>query len=357
MKMMNRTMTAMGLALAALELSAAAALAEDAPRQMTIACYAAGIQEYIEGNILPDFEKQYNVKVSYLPGVSLATISKLQAQKDAPQIDVACLDDGPREQAKAMGLLQATDPAKMPNLADVYDVAKMPDNIGVGWAVFGVGIVYNPEAYTKAGLQPPKSWNDLALPELKDHVIADTITSTYGLDLLIMLAKANGGGLDNMEPGFAKMKDVAANVPTFDTTADLSSFFQQGEAWVGVWTNGDDGEQLVPVGKAYFGFTDEELIQIDRFVRRNTVDRFGPVREVVHEGDTGLVLEVAFEGLQRSSRHKSGLAMRFPRINRLRWDKPPREADRLETLETMLQRIERGRGQPAAAAAPLPEAG
>lgn len=239
MKMMNRTMTAMGLALAALELSAAAALAEDAPRQMTIACYAAGIQEYIEGNILPDFEKQYNVKVSYLPGVSLATISKLQAQKDAPQIDVACLDDGPREQAKAMGLLQATDPAKMPNLADVYDVAKMPDSIGVGWAVFGVGIVYNPEAYTKAGLQPPKSWNDLALPELKDHVIADTITSTYGLDLLIMLAKANGGGLDNMEPGFAKMKDVAANVPTFDTTADLSSFFQQGEAWVGVWTNGE----------------------------------------------------------------------------------------------------------------------
>lgn len=239
MKIVNRTMTAMGLALAALELSPAAALAEDAPRQMTIACYAAGIQEYIEGNILPDFEKQYNVKVSYLPGVSLATISKLQAQKDAPQIDVACLDDGPREQAKAMGLLQATDPAKMPNLADVYDVAKMPDNIGVGWAVFGVGIVYNPEAYTKAGLQPPKSWNDLALPELKDHVIADTITSTYGLDLLIMLAKANGGGLDNMEPGFTKMKDVAANVPTFDTTADLSSFFQQGEAWVGIWTNGE----------------------------------------------------------------------------------------------------------------------
>lgn len=239
MKIMNRTMTAMGLALAALELSAVAALAEDVPRQMTIACYAAGIQEYIEGNILPDFEKQYNVKVSYLPGVSLATISKLQAQKDAPQIDVACLDDGPREQAKAMGLLQATDPAKMPNLADVYDVAKMPDNIGVGWAVFGVGIVYNPEAYTKAGLQPPKSWNDLALPELKDHVIADTITSTYGLDLLIMLARANGGSLDNMEPGFAKMKDVAANVPTFDTTADLSSFFQQGEAWVGVWTNGE----------------------------------------------------------------------------------------------------------------------
>jgi DNA ligase-1 len=105
----------------------------------------------------------------------------------------------------------------------------------------------------------------------------------------------------------------------------------------GVW-NAED--QLVPVGKAYFGFTDEELIEIDRFVRRNTIDRFGPVREVRHDADNGLVLEVAFEGLQRSTRHKSGIAMRFPRINRLRWDKPPREADRLETLEAFLANAE-----------------
>ena len=118
----------------------------------------------------------------------------------------------------------------------------------------------------------------------------------------------------------------------------------------GVWTKAQEGDVLVPVGKAYFGFTDQELIEIDRYVRSNTVERFGPVREVTHEPDTGLVLEVAFEGLQRSTRHKSGLAMRFPRINRLRWDKPPREADRLETLEHMLTRIETGRAAPAAGA-------
>ena len=105
----------------------------------------------------------------------------------------------------------------------------------------------------------------------------------------------------------------------------------------GVWTETENGDELVPVGKAYFGFTDEELLQIDRFVRRNTTEKFGPVRHVVHEADKGLVLEVAFEGLQRSPRHKSGVAMRFPRISRLRWDKPPREADRLETLENMLK--------------------
>jgi DNA ligase 1 len=111
----------------------------------------------------------------------------------------------------------------------------------------------------------------------------------------------------------------------------------------GVWSRGQEGDELVPVGKAYFGFTDEELLQIDRFVRRNTIDRFGPVREVVHEPNEGLVLEVAFEGLQRSTRHKSGLAMRFPRINRLRWDKPPGEADRLERLEAILARLDAGR--------------
>jgi ATP-dependent DNA ligase len=114
-----------------------------------------------------------------------------------------------------------------------------------------------------------------------------------------------------------------------------SSFYS--DYTFGVWTRGVDGEQLVPVGKAYFGFTDEELLQIDRFVRRNTTEKFGPVRHVVHEPEQGLVLEVAFEGLARSPRHKSGVAMRFPRINRLRWDKPPREADRLETLERMLK--------------------
>ncbi|MGA7489897.1 MAG: cisplatin damage response ATP-dependent DNA ligase [Xanthobacteraceae bacterium] len=122
----------------------------------------------------------------------------------------------------------------------------------------------------------------------------------------------------------------------------------------GVWTKGDGGDELVPVGKAYFGFTDEELLQIDRFVRRNTVGRFGPVREVVHAAEQGLVLEVAFEGLQRSTRHKSGLAMRFPRINRLRWDKPPGEADRLETLERMLEKMGAERGVAPARAEEAP---
>ncbi len=101
----------------------------------------------------------------------------------------------------------------------------------------------------------------------------------------------------------------------------------------GAWRDGEAGTpELVPVGKSYFGFTDEELKELDRWVRNHTVDSFGPVRQV----EPKLVFEVAFDSVHRSTRHKSGVAMRFPRINRIRWDKPAAEADRLETLSAMI---------------------
>jgi DNA ligase-1 len=111
-----------------------------------------------------------------------------------------------------------------------------------------------------------------------------------------------------------------------------SSFYS--DYTFGLWRPAPGGGgELVPVGKAYFGFTDEELKAIDRWVRANTVNRFGPVREVAR----GLVFEVAFDAVNRSARHKSGVAMRFPRIQRIRWDKPAAEADRLETLERLIE--------------------
>jgi DNA ligase 1 len=96
-----------------------------------------------------------------------------------------------------------------------------------------------------------------------------------------------------------------------------------------VWS--DEGE-LVPFAKAYSGLTDAEIRRVDAFVRRNTRDKFGPVRTVNPE----LVFELAFEGIQRSSRHKSGVAVRFPRILRWRTDKKPRDADTLQTIRALL---------------------
>lgn len=96
----------------------------------------------------------------------------------------------------------------------------------------------------------------------------------------------------------------------------------------GVWRD----QEIVPIGKAYFGFTDDELKQLDRFVRANTLTTFGPVRELKKT----MVVEVAFDSAHRSTRHKSGIALRFPRINRIRWDKPAEEA---ETLEAVIARF------------------
>ncbi|WP_029604241.1 cisplatin damage response ATP-dependent DNA ligase [Kozakia baliensis] len=105
-----------------------------------------------------------------------------------------------------------------------------------------------------------------------------------------------------------------------------SSFYS--DYTFGLWREGERGRELVPIGKAYSGFTDEELKFLDRWVRHHTTARFGPVREV----EKGLVLEIAFDAAQRSARHKSGVALRFPRVARLRTDKPVEEADELDAF-------------------------
>jgi len=98
----------------------------------------------------------------------------------------------------------------------------------------------------------------------------------------------------------------------------------------GVW----NGDVLVPFAKAYSGLTDQEIRQVDAFVKAHTRERFGPVRTV----EQSLVFEIAFEGIQESSRHKSGIAVRFPRISRWRRDKPAAEADTLENLKALARK-------------------
>ena len=106
-----------------------------------------------------------------------------------------------------------------------------------------------------------------------------------------------------------------------------SSFYS--DFTFGIWNN----NEILPIGKAYSGFTDVELQQLDKWVRKNTIKRFGPVREV----QKTLVVELAFDSAHVSSRHKSGIALRFPRINRIRWDKPAKEADTLENVKALIR--------------------
>jgi DNA ligase-1 len=106
-----------------------------------------------------------------------------------------------------------------------------------------------------------------------------------------------------------------------------SSFYS--DYTFGCWQD----DKLLPIGKAYSGFTDDELKQLDKWVRSNTIGRFGPVKEVKKE----LVFEVAFDSVHHSKRHKSGVALRFPRIHRIRWDKPASEGDQLTTLLSLIE--------------------
>jgi putative spermidine/putrescine transport system substrate-binding protein len=226
------------LAFAALGVMAADKAAQ-ATTPLVLACYPGAPEDFFRAEIIPRFEKQFDAKVTYLTSNSPATIAKLEAQKNDPQIDVACIDDGPLVQAKGMGLVQPTDPSKLPNLKDIQQISQFPDHIGVGWSLFRLGLAYNPEIFKQKNLPPLTSWLDLGRADLKGHVVVNSISISYTPILLTLLARAKGGDDHHIDPGFAAMQDIKQNIFTYDTTADLTPYFQQQEAWVGDWTDSE----------------------------------------------------------------------------------------------------------------------
>ena len=188
-------------------------------------------------------------------------------------------------------------------------------------------------------LVPFATWEELAAIRL-DPTLAGAGEAADAIEGL-MLKRRDSAYLPGRPKGFwFKWKRQPFNVDAVMMYAQRghgkrASFYS--DYTFGVWRDGPGGRELVPVGKAYSGFTDQELAKLDRHVRAHTVSRFGPVREVEHGPNSGLVLEIAFEGLNRSTRHKSGVAMRFPRVNRIRWDKPPAEADTLDALVKLIR--------------------
>ncbi|MGF9692537.1 ABC transporter substrate-binding protein [Rhizobium sp. 0TCS1.26] len=232
---MSRSMMTAAFAAAVTILAPVVAQAEE----VVFACWGGASQENFQKAILPPFEKKYGVKVQYVPGGSTYFVSQLQAQKGSPELDVACMDDGPQSIARDLGLLEPLTPARLVETPDIVPAAIGKDASGVGYGLLAMGLVYNPKALADAGIAPPTSWNDLADPRFKGHVVMGTIDNTPGLFALAMLARANGGGVDNIEPGFAKMKEVAANIGSFVKGTDMTPYFQQGEAWISVWTNSE----------------------------------------------------------------------------------------------------------------------
>jgi DNA ligase-1 len=180
------------------------------------------------------------------------------------------------------------------------------------------------------------------LSELVEFNVRDNLNDLHtacresGLEGLMLKPWGSSYVAGRPKPGWFKWKRDPLMIDTVMMYAQRghgrrSSFYS--DFTFGVWRTNDGNIELVPVAKAYFGFTDDELKELDKWVRNNTIKRFGPVRQV----GEGLVVELAFDSIHLSKRHKSGVAMRFPRLHRIRWDKPVEEADYLETLEAWIE--------------------
>ena len=210
-----------------------------ATEEVVFGCWGGASEKTFTEKILPPFEQANDVKVRYVPGVSTYFTAQLQARRQSPEMDVVCQDDGPQSVARELGLLAPYDKAAIPALGDAQPLAMGVDDVGVGYGLLAMGIVYALDALKEAGIEPPASWNDLADARFKDRIVMMGIDGTPGLQALIMLARANGGDENNIEPGFEKMKEVSKNVFEFAKSSDMSKYFQQNEAWVSVWTNAE----------------------------------------------------------------------------------------------------------------------
>lgn len=222
---------AAGLALA---LAAQPALAQ---QTLTVAGYGGSWEQTLRKEVFPAFEAKHNVTIEYTAGNSTDTIAKLQAQKDNQVIDVAIVDDGPMNQAIALGFCA---PIKDLPKADLYKAALFKDDMAVAVGQTGTGLMVNTKYFADKGWALPTSWNDLKDPKYKGLVVIPPINNTYGLYALLMYARLNGGGEADVEPGFKVMKaDINPNVLVYEPSpGKMTELFQSGQAALAVWGTG-----------------------------------------------------------------------------------------------------------------------
>jgi putative spermidine/putrescine transport system substrate-binding protein len=212
-----------------------AGLATTQTRELVVGAWGDPYEAGWRKALVPAFEKQHNAKIVWVQGFSSQTLAKLRAQKDNPQIDVAMMDDGPHRQAAALGLVEKIDRSKLANAKELYEVAFEPGDFGIGFAVAGYGLYYNTKAFADNKWAPPTSWLDLYRPELKGKVSVHNIANANGLYLLLALNKIAGGTDDNVDRGFAKVKELVPAVVTFDKFGETPTLIQQGSTVIGTW--------------------------------------------------------------------------------------------------------------------------
>ena len=200
--------------------------------------YGGSFERLLKEKVLPSFERENNAKIVYVPGNSTDTLAKLQAQKNNQELDVVFLDDGPMFQAISFGFCDTISDAAI--FDDIYDIAKMGTDKAVGAGFVVTGLAYNEETFRKNGWAAPSSWNDLTDPKYKGKLVVPPINNTYGLHALVMMARMNGGGETDIEPGFTSfVEEVGPNVLVFEpSSGKMSELFQNGEIAISVWGSG-----------------------------------------------------------------------------------------------------------------------
>lgn len=211
------------------------------------------LQKAYEEKIIPGFEARTGAKVVYVVGSSSDTVAKLIAQKGHQDLSIVLIDSGPMTRAVDQNLC-APLPA-LPVLNDLDPKARMPGGTAVGYGFYATGLGYNTAIFAKNGWAAPTSWNDLGDPKFKGKVIVGSTTG-YGIEALVMLARANGGSEKNIEPGFAFMaKKVAPNALNWESSnANIMQQLQSGEAVMVAWANArvqQAIDQGVPVAFVY----------------------------------------------------------------------------------------------------------
>ncbi|RMC37273.1 ABC transporter substrate-binding protein [Paracoccus alkanivorans] len=238
--------------------SAGAVLAQDT---LTVGGYGGSFETLMKELIIPRFEAENDVSITFVPGNSTENLARLQAQKSAQELDVVILDDGPMYQADALGFCAPLEQA--PVYDDVYDIAKLGDNsVGIGFVA--TGFTYNAEWFEREGWEPPKSWEDLKDPKYEQLLSIPPISNTYGLHTLVMMARLSGGGEDNIDPGFEVLADeVAPNVLVFEpSSGKMSELFQSEEIALSIWGSGRT-KSLADTGfPAKFAYPEEGAVAL-----------------------------------------------------------------------------------------------
>lgn len=223
------------MAVSLIALSTTAALADE--KTLYLGAYGGSTETLFNETLIPVWEAKTGAKVVYVPGKSTDTLAKLRAQEGAQELDVVFIDDGPMTQAIGFGYCDTVNESTFDGL---YDAARMPESKAVGVGIIATGLAYNAEVFAEKGWDAPTSWTDLADAKYKDMLSIPPITNGYGLHALIATAMMNGGGVNDIEPGFKAFEDtIADNVKVFEpSSGKMSELFQTGEIALSVWGSG-----------------------------------------------------------------------------------------------------------------------